>query len=149
MIFEEGVDTVDSESSEEYQTRIDHQLSGIEELDGTYPFTIERSVKGFRINRFLHSLTNPVVRQLFLSDEQATLEASDLSETERNLIASRDWIGMIRYGVIFFMLEKLGAVTGVGNIHIYAAMKGLTVEEFQQTRNAAITYGVSAQTKIG
>ena len=48
----------------------------------------------------------------------------------------RDWRGMIHYGVIFFMLEKLGAVVGVSNLHIYAAMRGETLEEFQKTRNA-------------
>jgi gallate dioxygenase len=34
------------------------------------------------------------------------------------------------------MLEKLGAVVGVSNLHIYAAMRGQTLEAFQQTRNA-------------
>ena len=43
---------------------------------------------------------------------------------------------MIHYGVIFFMLEKLGAVVGVSNLHIYAAMRGETLEAFQKTRNA-------------
>jgi gallate dioxygenase len=45
------------------------------------------------------------------------------------------------------MLEKLGAVTGIGNIDIYAAFKGMTVPEFQKTRNAAITYGVAGKEK--
>lgn len=34
------------------------------------------------------------------------------------------------------MLEKLGAVVGVSNLHIYAAMRGETLEDFQKTRNA-------------
>jgi gallate dioxygenase len=34
------------------------------------------------------------------------------------------------------MLEKLGAVVGVSNLHIYAAMRGQTLEAFQKTRNA-------------
>lgn len=29
-----------------------------------------------------------------------------------------------------------GAVTGVSNLHIYAAMRGETLEQFQKTRNA-------------
>lgn len=52
------------------------------------------------------------------------------------MIRRRDWRALIRYGVIFFMLEKLGAVTGVSNLHIYAAMRGQALEEFQKTRNA-------------
>ena len=52
------------------------------------------------------------------------------------MVRRRDWRAMIHYGVIFFMLEKLGAVVGVSNLHIYAAMRGQTLEEFQKTRNA-------------
>jgi gallate dioxygenase len=145
MIFEEVGDEVPAESDAALRTRMAHQLAGIEKLEGTHPFTIERSVKGFRINRFLHSLVDPAIRAGFKADEETVLAATDLSEEERELIRSRDWIGMIHYGVIFFMLEKLGAVTGVGNIHIYAAMKGMSVEDFQKTRNAAITYGVAGK----
>jgi gallate dioxygenase len=121
--------------------------NGAEELEGTYPFTIERSVKGFRINHFLHSLTDPEVRKAFKADEEATLAAADLSDEERDLIRRRDWIGMVQYGVIFFMLEKLGAVTGVPNPAIYAAFKGMSLDDFQKTRNAAITYGVAGKDK--
>jgi gallate dioxygenase len=39
-------------------------------------------------------------------------------------------------GAFFFVLEKLGAVTGVSNLHIYAAMRGESLEVFQRTRNA-------------
>ncbi len=50
---------------------------------------------------------------------------------------------MIHYGVCFFMLEKLGAVVGVSNLHIYAAMRGETLEEFQKSRNTQIVYSVA------
>jgi gallate dioxygenase len=46
--------------------------------------------------------------------------------------------------VIFFMLEKLGAVVGVSNLHIYAAMRGEALEEFQKTRNRpGVLYSVA------
>ena len=66
-----------------------------------------------------------------------------LSAVEQDLIRRRDWRGLIHYGAIFFVLEKLAAVVGVSNLHVYAAMRGETLESFQQTRNAAIQYGVS------
>lgn len=143
VILEEESEPAPAESNEALRQRAGHQLEGIEKLVGTYPFTIERSVKGFRINKFLHSLIEPEMRKQFRDDEDAMLAEADLSDEERSLIRNRDWIGMIRYGAIFFQLEKLGAVTGVGNIHIYAAMKGLSVDDFQKTRNAAITYSVA------
>ncbi len=36
--------------------RINHEWDGLEKLPGTYPFTLERSVKAYRLNYFLHSL---------------------------------------------------------------------------------------------
>lgn len=52
------------------------------------------------------------------------------------MLRRQDWRALIQYGVIFFMLEKLGAVLGTSNLHIYVAMRGQTLEEFQKTRNA-------------
>ena len=43
------------------------------------------------------------------------------------------------------MLEKLGAVVGVSNSHIYAAMRGETLEQFQATRNAKMLYSVTGK----
>ena len=64
------------------------------------------------------------------------MAGAGLSDEERDLLGRRDWRGLIHYGVSFFMLEKLGAVVGVSNLHIYAAMRGESLEQFQQTRNA-------------
>ncbi len=148
MVMEDAsTDTVDDESHADYMKRLMWDYEGTANLDGTYPFTIERSVKGWKMNDFLHSLTDPEHRRLFREDREASLAAADLSDEERALIRDLDWIGMIHYGVSFFMLEKLGAVVGVGNIDIYAAMKGLSVPEFQKTRNAAINYGVAGKEK--
>jgi gallate dioxygenase len=71
-----------------------------------------------------------------MADPEVAFEAARLTPEERDIVRRRDWRAMIHYGVIFFMLEKLGAVIGVSNLHIYAAMRGQTLEEFQKTRNA-------------
>jgi gallate dioxygenase len=119
-----------------HQVKMARDLSGVEKLEGTYPFTLERSVKAFRINEYLHRMVDPNHRQAFLRDPEASFAAAGLTEEERDLIRRRDWRGLIHYGVIFFMLEKLGAVIGVSNLHIYAAMRGESLEAFQRTRNA-------------
>lgn len=112
------------------------QLDGAQALQGTYPFDLERSVKAYRLNRFLHSLIDPVQRQKFLADEESAYVLAGLPPEESALVRERNWRGLIHYGVIFFMLEKLGAVVGVSNLHIYAAMRGESLEDFQKTRNA-------------
>jgi len=81
-------------------------------------------------------LIEPEWRAEFRSNPDTLFERSGLTPEERGLVRALDWRGMIQYGVSFFMLEKLGAVVGVSNLHIYAAMRGQTLEEFQKTRNA-------------
>lgn len=119
-----------------HRAHVAAQLDGAQALSGTYPFTLARSVQAYRINRFLHGLIHPAQRAAFLRDPEAAMAAVELSETERDLLRRRDWRGLIHHGVIFFMLEKLGAVIGVSNLHIYAAMRGEPLETFLQTRNA-------------
>ena len=54
--------------------RANAQLAGAERLEGSYPFTIERSVGAYRLNRFLHALIVPEVRAAFLADPEAALQ---------------------------------------------------------------------------
>jgi len=130
----------------DYRRHIGHQLAGADALEGTYPFTLARSVKAYRFNKFLHDLIVPEKRAAFLADEETACAHAGLTVEERALLRARDWRAMIHYGVSFFMLEKLGAVTGVSNLHIYAAMRGQTLEEFQKTRNApGALYSVAGQ----
>jgi gallate dioxygenase len=121
------------------------QLEGAERLAGTYPYTLERSAKAYRLNRFLHDLITPEHREAFRRDADALMTARGLTAEEADLVRRLDWRGLIHFGVIFFVLEKLAAVVGVSNLHVYAAMRGQTLEEFQATRNAKIEYGVGAQ----
>ncbi|MEP6961098.1 MAG: gallate dioxygenase [Acidobacteriota bacterium] len=125
-----------------YMEHINHELKGIENIPGTYPFTLDRSVKAYRINKFLHSLTNATWRARFRADQEALFVDAALPANESDMIRRLDWRAMIQYGVSFFMLEKLGAVVGVSNLHIYAAMRGQTLDDFQKTRNAQVLYGV-------
>jgi gallate dioxygenase len=119
-----------------YLEHVQHQLAGVEQIEGSYPYTLARSVKGYRLNKFLHRLTEPAWRATFRGAQEALFNEACLTAEERTLVRDLDRRGMIHYGVSFFMLEKLGAVVGVSNLHIYAAMRGRTLAEFQQTRNA-------------
>jgi gallate dioxygenase len=145
VIFENASDDPEDESIDEYLARIDRQWKGIEKLPGTYPFTLDRSVKAYRLNSFLHSIIDPERRKRFLAEPEPTMAEAGLTEEEREMVRQRDWRALVRYGVIFFLLEKLGAAVGTTNLHIYAAMRGQTLEEFQRTRNAQITYSVAGE----
>jgi gallate dioxygenase len=145
VIYEDDVPTATTESDAQYRERISRELAGVERLPGTYPFTLDRSVKAYRLNRFLHQLIEPEFRRRFRADPEPLFEEAGLTVEERDLVRRRDWRALIHYGVIFFLLEKLAAVVGVTNLHVYAAMRGETLEEFQKTRNVQMLYSVAGQ----
>ncbi len=110
------------------------QLAGAEDLEGTYPFDLRASYRAYRVNRFLWRFTDPEWRQRFTADSEQLMEEAGLTEEERDLLRRQDWIGLIRYGVSFFVLEKLARVVKLSNLEVYAAMRGETLEEFLKTR---------------
>ncbi len=145
VIYENDSSEPADESATQYRERIGREWAGLEKLQGTYPFTLEQSVKGYRLNSFLHRLVEPQYRKRFLSDPEPMFAEAGLTEVERDMLRRRDWQALIRYGVIFFLLEKLGAVVGTTNLHIYAGMRGQSLEDFQKTRNAQVLYSVAGQ----
>jgi gallate dioxygenase len=99
---------------------------------GSYVFDLEKSAKGLRLNRFLHSFKHPAKRQLFLDDPEQAMR--ELSEEERDMVRRLDWKAMQDYGASFFCLEKLARTKGVSNPEMVAAFRGETLEEFLKTR---------------
>ena len=145
LVLEDETVAVPANVIGRHRQRMGEQLEGAAALAGTHPFTHERSLKAYRLNKFLHGLIHADNRRLFAQDEEAAYAKAGLTEEEKTLVRQRDWRGLIHYGVIFFMLEKLGAVIGVSNLHIYAAMRGEPLEEFLKTRNTRVLYSVAGQ----
>jgi gallate dioxygenase len=110
------------------------QLEGIEELTGTYVFDVAASVRAVRLNRFFWRHREPAFRALVARDLHAAFDELQLSEEERRLTEQCDWLGLIRYGVSFFVLEKFARVNKTSNLAVYASMRGETLEQFLQTR---------------
>jgi gallate dioxygenase len=142
LIYENRAQPMPAHVAEAARAKMGEQLAGIEALEGTYPFDLERSVGAFRINAFLHDLVLPEHRAAFRADPEALFEARGLTEAERDLIRRRDWRALIHYGAIFFVLEKLAAVVGESNPAVYAAFRGQSLEDFLKTRNTQVVYSV-------
>lgn len=132
---------------ERQRNLIKRQLHGIGKLAGTHPFTLEKSHRAYRLNDFLHRMTIPEHRRRFVESPQELYDEFCLSKDERQLLESRNWIGLIHYGVIFFVLEKMAAVLGLSNTDLYAQMRGESIEEFQKSRNVQMTYSVAGNPK--
>ncbi|WP_322029539.1 protocatechuate 3,4-dioxygenase [Paraburkholderia sp. J76] len=110
------------------------QLVGIEELPGTYAFDIRQSMKAMRLNRFFWEMRLPHARELWLTDRNAAYDQAALTDEERALVDTTDWLGLIQYGVCFFVLEKFARVVKITNLGMYASMRGETLDAFLKTR---------------
>lgn len=143
LVLENESINVPGAVNERHRAKMGEQLAGADKLTGTYPFTHATSLKAYRLNKYLHAMINKAHREKFLADPEASFAEARLSEEEKGLVRNRDWRGLIHYGVIFFMLEKLGATVGTSNLHIYAAMRGESLEDFMKTRNTQVNYSVA------
>jgi gallate dioxygenase len=146
-VIYENLSETEPAAIEAHRAHVGHQLAGAETLTGTYPFTLERSRKAYRINDFLHRLVEPAHRKRFKEAPAALYDAYGLTQEERDMQDARDFIALIRYGVIFFNLEKMAVVLGMTNPHVYAQMRGETMEEFQASRNIGMLYSVAGVDK--
>ena len=149
VVYEDLGDEPPPAEIEAYRTHIGYELAGAGALKGTYPFTLDSSLKNFRVNDFLHRLIEPEHRRRFVSDFERLADEYHLDAEECDLIRTRNWIGMIRRGVSFFVLEKMAAVIGVSKSEVYASMRGETVEQFMRTRKVPIHYSVAAGDNAG
>src|SRR5438045_8928722 len=114
----EGTDDPNPAIVERHRRHMAGELMGVEKLEGTYPFTLERSVKSFRINEYLHRMVEPSHREAFLRDPEASFAAAGLTEEERDLIRRRDWRGLMNYGAMSIMLERLDSANAPSNLPI-------------------------------
>ena len=103
-------------------------------IPGTTVFTGERSHRGYRINKLAMSLTDQDNREAFKADERAYMRRFGLSEHEMELIARRDWNGLVAAGGSIYLLIKIGGSVGQNLLQMGAAMRGETLDEFMKTR---------------
>jgi protocatechuate 4,5-dioxygenase, alpha chain len=106
-------------------------------IPGSYIFDGRASRQGYRLNKLCLSLAKPENRDRFREDEAAYMDEWELSDEHKELIAARDFLGLIRTGGNIYMLIKLGATVGEGLYHMGAQQRGESYEEFLATRNAS------------
>jgi gallate dioxygenase len=147
VIYEDVPEEDEAQAVEAYAAKTRREYDGVNELEGSYPFTLDRSSRAYRLNRYLHGIIQPELRGRFLYDREGSYVRGELSEEEKDMLRRLDWRALIRYGVIFFILEKLAAAVGTTNQHIYAHMRGESLEDFQKTRKNAVLYSVAGNHK--
>jgi gallate dioxygenase len=110
------------------------QLEGVGAIEGTYAFDIAVAVDKIRLNRFFWTMREPTARAAFKADEAAACREAGLTEHETALVRARDWLGLVRDGANFFVLEKFARLVGETNLEVYATMRGETFDQFMATR---------------
>jgi gallate dioxygenase len=100
-------------------------------ISGAYVFTVERSTRGYALNKMANSLSSPANRAKFQAGEAAYMTELGCSDTQIDLVRRRDWKGMMEQGASIYLLLKIGAAVGVPLPEIGAHTAGLTLAEYQ------------------
>jgi protocatechuate 4,5-dioxygenase alpha chain len=103
-------------------------------IAGTTVFTGARSRQGYRINKMAMSLADAANREDFRADERAYMRRFGLSDAEIELVARRDWRGLVEAGGNIYVLLKLAGTVGQNLLQIGAQMRGETLETFMHGR---------------
>jgi protocatechuate 4,5-dioxygenase, alpha chain len=103
-------------------------------IAGTTVFTGARSRQGYRINKFAMSLTREANRDAFRADERSYMKSCELTDAEIDLVAKRDWKGLVAAGGNIYVLIKVGGAVGQNLLQMGAQMRGESLEQFMQTR---------------
>jgi protocatechuate 4,5-dioxygenase, alpha chain len=105
-----------------------------ETIAGTVVFTGARSQQGYRINKLANSLSDPANRDAFRANERAYMAEFCLTEREMDLVARRDWAGLVDAGGIVYLLLKIAATVGQNLLQMGAQMRGETLDAFMVSR---------------
>lgn len=105
-------------------------IAGVLRYDGA------RAARGYRITRFLVWISQPENREGFLADERGAMDRFALDESERALVAARDYTGLFNTGASIYAVAKSGHVFGASLVSIGASMRGQSAAEFLAWRRA-------------
>jgi protocatechuate 4,5-dioxygenase alpha chain len=116
---------------DEITRRITYDKLTARSLKGTYLFDGARARMNPALNRMCMSLVLAANRAAFAADEMAYGRTHGLSEESLRLVASRDWIGMIRAGGNIYYIFKLAAIDHVSMQQVGAQQNSMTLEQFR------------------
>lgn len=96
-----------------------------------YVFSIRQCARAFRLNQFAIGLKSPQQREAFASDERAAMETAGLSAAEMDMVAARDWTGLIAHGGHVLAIVKIAYALGILHHEVCAHMCGMTYAELK------------------
>lgn len=101
------------------------------DIPGTTIFTIERARAGFALNQFCMTLRREENRVKFLADERAYLDATAMTEAQKQAVLTRDFQKMLDNGGNVYFLAKIFATEGLSYVQAVSTMTDMNVEQYQ------------------
>lgn len=101
-------------------------------IPGTHLFDGDAAQKGYAINAMCFSFNHAANRQAFLADEEAYCAKFRLTPEQRDAVARRDVMAMIRAGGNIYYLAKLAGIFGLNVQDVGSMQTGLSLEAFKQ-----------------
>ncbi len=114
---------------------VKQQIDRAKAIPGTMIFDGASSRKGYRINKLAFSMNIPENRSAFKADPEAYMDRYNLSEEEKRPLLDKDWLGVVKQGGNIYMIMKIGFLLGEGLYPMGAQQKGMSYEEFLESRN--------------
>lgn len=112
-------------------TENSHPATGLLAPPNAYVFSVRQCARAFRLNQFAIGLKDPVQRERFAADERAAMSAAGLTEHETDMVAARDWTGLIAHGGHVLAVVKIAYSLGILHHEVRAHMCGMTYAELK------------------
>ena len=101
-------------------------------IPGTPVFTGAAAQRGFALNAMCYSFNAAENRAAFLADEDGYCRKFGLTPEQRDAVARRDVLAMIRAGGNIYYLAKLAGIFGLNVQDLGAQQTGLPLDVFKQ-----------------
>ncbi|MEZ5758936.1 MAG: hypothetical protein R3D86_12015 [Emcibacteraceae bacterium] len=108
------------------------KVEDIKTPPGPVTFTMEHSQNGYRMNAICYSLKQEENRKKFKKDFEKYMADFGLSEFEKELVRSRDWLKMIHYGVSPYLIGKMAQCFDLSFMDWGAFMRGEQAKDFME-----------------
>ncbi len=102
------------------------------EIPGTPVFTGASAQRGYQLNAMCYSFNSARNRAIFREDEEGYCARFHLTPEQRDAVARRDVLAMIRAGGNIYYLAKLAGIFGLNVQDVGAQQTGVSLEAFKQ-----------------
>jgi protocatechuate 4,5-dioxygenase, alpha chain len=103
-----------------------------DDIPGTRVFTAQRAKAGYELNQFCMSLMKEANRERFKADERAYLDATKMTEEQKQAVLDRDYNKLIDLGGQIYFLAKIFATDGLSYLQAVSTMTGMNIDDYQQ-----------------